>query len=158
MECILLFLEKYSNVFIAFFAFLTTIATFLIWQVSRKQTEASIKQTEFTYLMAKAAEQPIITVTGTIDNLHDYMLKKGNAAYVDNDKIFVIEINNIGKGSAYNLEIAQRGRETKKIDILPVGQKHEYFVLAEEIRSGEVSVPVTVKYQDIFENEFTTEY
>ena len=114
MECILIFLEKYSNVLIVIFAALTTTATFLIWWVARKQAEISSKQTEYTYLMGKATEQPIIQTNYTIDNLRNYMLKKGKTAYIDNDKILVIEINNIGRGSAHNLEIEQRGRETKK--------------------------------------------
>ena len=62
MENILLFLERYSNVLIAFFAFLTTIATFLIWRVSSKQTEISSKQTEYMCLMGEVAEQPIIKI------------------------------------------------------------------------------------------------
>ena len=157
MECILIFLEKYSNVLIVIFAALTTTATFLIWWVARKQAEISSKQTEYTYLMGKATEQPIIQTNYTIDNLRNYMLKKGKTAYIDNDKILVIEINNIGRGSAHNLEIEQRGRETKKIDILPVGQKHEYFVLAEDIRSDKISPTVKVKYQDVFKEEFTIE-
>ena len=151
MECILLFLDKYSNVLIAFFAFLTTIATFLIWNVSRKQTR-------FTYLMGKASEQPIIQTNYIIDNLHDYTQRNNfSGTYVDRDKILVIQVSNIGRGSAYNLKIEQRGRETKEIDMLPVGQKHEYFILAEEIRSEKTSPTVRVTYQDIFENEFTIE-
>ena len=41
--------------------------------------------------------------------------------------------------------------------MLPVGQKHEYFIPAEEIRSGKTSPTVKVTYQDIFQNEFTIE-
>ena len=148
MEGILLFLEKYSNVPIAISAILTTTVTFLIWRVSSKQTE-------YTYLMGKAAEQPIIQINRMIDTIHNYMLKKGKTVYALNDKILVIEINNIGRGAAYNLEIEQHGRETEKIDILPVGQKHEYIVLGEKIKSNNTSPTVKVTYQDIFENEFT---
>ena len=149
MEGILLFFETYSNVPIAISAILTTVATFLIWRVSRKQTE-------YTYLMGKAAEQPIITVNYTIDNLHDYTVRKNfGTVYVGMDKILVIEINSIGRGAAYNLKIEQHGQETIEIDILPTGQKHEYFILAEAIRSDKISPTVKVTYQDIFENEFT---
>ena len=148
MECILLFLNKYSNVFIAFFAFLTTIATFLIWNVSRKQTR-------FTYLMAKASEQPIITINRFPEYLRDYILRNRNSRYLGNDRVLTIQVSNIGKGSAYNLKIEQHGQETKKIDILPVGEKHEYFIPAEEIRSEKTSPTVRVTYQDIFENELT---
>ena len=109
------------------------------------------------YLMGKAAEQPIIQTNYIIDNLHDYTRRNSNTVYVGNDKILVIQVSNIGKGSAYNLRIEQRGRKTKEIDILLVGQKHEYFILAEEIKSEEISPTVRVKYQDIFENEFTVE-
>ena len=99
MECILLFLEKYSNVLIAFFAFLTTIATFLIWNVSRKQTEASRKQAEYTCLMGKAAEQPIITVNYTIDDLHNYTVRNNfDFVFAGSMKILVIQINSIGRG------------------------------------------------------------
>ena len=149
MECILLFLEKYSNVLIAFFAFLTTIATFLIWDISRKQTR-------FTYLIGKASEQPIIAINYSIDDLHDYTVRNSfNTVFGNRERILVIQVSNVGKGSAHNLKIEQQGQETKEIDILPVGQKYEYFVLGEQIRSKEVSATVKVKYQDIFENEFT---
>lgn len=157
METILAFLEEYSNVPMVIFTALTTLATFLIWWVTRNQAEISGKQTEYAYLMAKAAEQPIIQTSYIIDNLHNYMLRKSNTVYVDNDKILVIQMKNIGKGAAYNLKIEQRGRKTKEIDILPVGQNHEYFVLAKDIRSEEISPTVKVTYQDIFENEFTIE-
>ncbi|MDD9975998.1 MAG: hypothetical protein OXU27_18455 [Candidatus Poribacteria bacterium] len=162
MESILLFLEKYSNVLIAFFAFLTTIATFLIWRVARRQAEISSKQTEYMYLMGKAAEQPIIQTNYTTDNLQNYTARRNfnavhDAVHVDIDNILVIEISNIGRGSAYNLRIEQRGRETTEIDILPVGQKYEYFVSGEDIRLAEISPTVKVTYQDIFENEFTVE-
>ena len=158
MECILLFLEKYSNVLIAFFAFLTTIATFLIWNVSRKQTEASRKQTEYMYLIGKASEQPIIQTNYIVDNLQNYTRRRDFGFVLGNREevsILIIQVSNIGRGSAYNLKIEQRGQETIEIDILPVGQKHEYFILAEKIRSKETSPTVRVKYEDIFENEFT---
>ena len=154
MESILLFLEKYSNVLIAFFAFLTTIATFLIWRVSSKQTE-------YTYLMGKVAEQPIIKIIYEIGDLRDYTMSMKNnfeTVYEGSMQILTIQISNIGRGAAHNLKIEQRGRETKEIDILPVSQKHEYFIPTEEIKSGEVSSNVKVTYQDIFKNEFTTEY
>ena len=57
------FLDKYSNVLIAISAILTTLATFLIWGVSRKQTE-------YMYLMAKAAERPIIQTHSFPETLH----------------------------------------------------------------------------------------
>ena len=153
MECILIFLEKYSNVLIVIFAALTTTATFLIWWVSRKQTEISS-------LMAKVAEQPIIQTNYTISDLRDYTMSMENnfeTVIGNREQILVIQINNIGRGAAHNLKIEQRGRETKEINVLPVGQKHEYFVLAEEVRSKEISPTVKVTYQDIFKNEFTIE-
>ena len=61
----------------------------------------------------------------------------------------------MGNGPAHNLKIEQQGRETEEIDILPVGQKREYFILGEDIRSEKVSPTVKVEYQDIFEKEFT---
>ena len=153
MEGILLFLEKYSNVPIAISAILTTIATFLIWRVSSKQTEISS-------LMAKVAEQPIIEINHSIGDLRDYTIRMGNnfeTVYGGSKQILVIQINNTGRGSAYNLEIEQRGRSREKIDTLPVGQKHEYFIPTEEIKSGEITSAVKVTYQDIFKNKFTVE-
>ena len=158
MERILCFLNKYSNVLIAFFALLTTIATFLIWRVARKQTEISGKQTEYMYLMGKAAEQPIIAVNCSIDDLQNYTVRNNfETVYGGREQILVIQINNIGRGAAHNLKIEQRGRETKEIDILPVGQKHEYFIRTEKIKSEDISPTVKVTYQDIFEKQFTIE-
>ena len=111
------------------------------------------------YLMGKAAEQPIIQRNYIRDTLQDYTHGKDFEFVLGNREavlILVIQINNIGRGAAYNLRIEQHGRETKEIDILPVGQTHEYFILAEDIRSEEISPTVKVTYQDIFENEFTT--
>ena len=149
MGRILCFLNKYSNVLIAFFALLTTIATFLIFGVARKQTE-------YMDLMGKAAEQPIIRTNYIFESLHDYTRRKGLGSIVGKgSEIRTIQVSNIGRGSAYNLKIEHRGRETKEIDTLPVGQTHEYFILREKIKSGEISSIVKVKYQDIFENEYT---
>ena len=70
-------------------------------------------------------------------------------------EIQTIQVSNIGRGSAYNLKMEHRGRETEKKDILLVGETHEYFILHEKIKSGEISSILKVKYQDIFGNEFT---
>ena len=152
IEGFLLFLETYSNVPIAISAILTTAATFLIWRVSSKQTK-------YMYLMGKAAEQPIITINYIVEYLRDYVSRnsRGGRVYMGNDRVLTILLSNIGKGSAYKLKIEQRGQKTKEIDMLIVGQKHEYFVLAEDIRSKEISPTVKVTYQDIFENEYTIE-
>ena len=152
MERILCFLDKYSNVLIAFSACLTTIATFLIWGVAREQTEV-------TYLMEKAAKQPIIKTDYISETLHEYTLRNNMGSTVEKGKeIWTVQVRNVGSGSAHNLKIERRGRETIEIDTLPVGEKREYFVFVEEIRSKKVSSTVKVKYQDIFENEFTIGY
>ena len=120
MDGMLTFLEEYSDALIVVFTALTTVATFLIWRVTRKQTEISSKQTEYASkqteyaskqaeyanLMAIAAEQPIITVNYTIDNLQDYTRRNDFGFVLGNREevsILVIQVSNIGKGSAYNL-------------------------------------------------------
>ena len=105
--------------------------------------------------MGKASEQPIITINYIIESLGDYTIRNNNTRYMGNDRVLTIQVNNIGRGSAYNLKIEQHGQEAKEIGMLPVGQKHEYFILAEEIRSENTSPTVKVTYQDIFENELT---
>ena len=164
MESILLFLEKYSNVLIAFFAFLTTIATFLIWRVSSKQTEVSRRQAEIMYVMGQASEQPIIKINKIPKNPYGYsvtgvlsVVLGGFGGFGGGEDILIIQVINVGKGSAYNLKIEQQGQETKKINILPAGQKIEYFVSIEELESKRTSETVKVEYKDTFHNKFTSE-
>jgi len=154
---ILPFLEKYSNVLIAISALLTTIATFFIWGVSRKQTEISRQQMEYAHLIGKASVQPIITVGYFVETMHDVTVRHDFGSIAGKgEKIRVILVTNIGKGEARNLKIEHRGRkEIEEIDILPVGHTHEYSLLEQSVKSGGISPVVKVTYQDVFENEFT---
>ena len=79
MERILLSLEKYSNVITAIATCLMTIATCLIWNVSRKQTE-------YMYLIGKASEQPIIMINRELDNLGNYPLRDDLGPTVEKGK------------------------------------------------------------------------
>lgn len=146
------FLDKYSNVLTVCFTCLITLATFFIWDVSRQQTK-------YTYLMGKAAHRPIIQTDYIDEYLHNFNRRHelGDMAGKGME-IRTIRITNIGTGYARNVRIEQRGRETEKIPLLSVGQTHEYFIQRKSIKSGEVWPFVTVTYQDIFENEFTTGY
>ena len=169
---ILPFLNEYSDALIAvcaclttFFACLTVIATFLIWDVTRKQVdeltdkqvELTDKQVELTDKQAELAEQPIIQTNYNVETLGQFARKHNLGSIAGKGiEIRTIQVSNIGRGSAYNLKIEQRGRETiEEIDTLPVGQTYEYFVMDEKVKSGAISPYVKVTYQDIFENEFT---
>lgn len=144
-------LKKYSDLLIVFFTCLITIATFLLWDVSRKQKE-------YTYLMGKVSVQPIIQTNYIEETLHNFTRRHDLGSMVGKGmEIRTIQVSNIGRGPAYNLRFEHRGRETEKIKILQVGQTHEYFIQLEEIKSGKISPFVKITYQDAFENEYTIE-
>ena len=166
MESILLFLDKYSNVLIAFSACLTTIATFLIWgvsreqiEVSREQIEVSRKQAEYTHLTEKAATRPVIQIDYISETLHEYTLRNNLGSTVEKGmEIWTVQIRNIGRGTAFNLKIEHRGRDHKEEKgMLMPGEKYEYFIPRKEIESGGVSSFAKVTYQDIFKEEFITD-
>ena len=159
---ILSFLNKYSNVLIAFCAVATAFATFLIWDVARKQTE-------LTSIMGKASERPVIQIDYISETLGEFTRRNnlGDIA-IHSMEIRTIRLTNTGRGSAHKLRIEFRGEKTKEIKEwelaikrkeleLAVGETYEDFISREKIESGEVSPFVKVTYQDIFKNEYITD-
>ena len=104
-----MFLNKYSNVLIAFSACLTTIATFLIWGVTREQTE-------LTSIMGKASERPVIEIDYISETLGEFA-RRNNLGGIANRsmEIRTIRLTNIDRGSARKLKIEFRGEKTKEI-------------------------------------------
>ena len=159
MACILHFFNEYSNAIMAISACLTTAATFLLWNVASKQVELMSAQIELTSMIQKAEARPIIQINYISETLHDFTIRNNLGSTVGKGMaIWTTRLRNIGRGTAYNLKIEQRGVETTEIDMLPAGQTHEDYIPREKIESGEVSSFVKVTYQDIFENEFTAVY
>ena len=72
-------------------------------------------------------------------------------------EIVTIELSNIGRGTAHNLEIKHRGQDTVVKRELRAGEKYDYLIFVEAIRTGRISMVADVRYQDRFGNEFTTE-
>lgn len=159
MERIRCFFNEYSNAIMAISAGLTTIATFLLWNVASRQVELASAQIELTSMIQTAEARPIIQINYISEILHDFTLRNNLGSTVGKGMaIRTIRLRNIGRGTAYNLKIEQRGVETTEIDMLPAGQTHEDYIPGEKIESGEVSSFVKVTYQDILENEFTAVY
>ena len=170
MERILCFLDKYANALIAFSACLTTIATFLIWGVSRNQIEVSRAQTKLTSIMGKAAERPVIEIEYISETLGIFAHRnnlRSTVIPVDME-IRTIRLRNTGRGSARKIKIEFRGEKTKEIKEwelgieikeweLAVGETREHYIEREKLESSKALPFVKVTYQDIFKNEYITD-
>ena len=118
MKRILPFLDKYSNVLIAFSACLTTIATFLIWDISREQTK-------LTSIMGKASERPVIEIDYISETLGAFDSRNNTLGGIigKGKEIRTIRLTNVGRGSAFKLKIEFRGEKTKKNKGMGIGNR-----------------------------------
>ena len=143
------FSNKWSNIIIAISALLAAIATFLIWRVS-------LEQAKYTRLASEEAARPVIQIDDIVDIRGRYAARNNLGGIVGpGEDMPLILLTNIGKGSAHNLRIEERGDKIGEKKELHVGQTSEHPIPYEKIISKRSFFLVKVTYQDIFGNQFT---